>query len=74
MLNEAERTLGHETDILLAYQPQQASVSKPQPDLGNHFRQREMQVAALSDSQMECLQGLENKLQAVIIAYKQGKR
>jgi hypothetical protein len=29
-----------------------------------------MQVAALNESQLECLHGLEKQLQAVVVAYK----
>lgn len=72
MLTDAERTLG--ADLLLAYQPQETSVSRPQPDMGSHFRQNGLQVADLNDSQVDCLQGLEQKLQAVIIAYQQENR
>ena len=64
MLNEAEQTLG--ADILLAFQedkraePQRASIS-----------QSGLHIAPLNESQLECLQGLEEKMQAVVIAYQQ---
>lgn len=63
LLQKAETTLG--ADILLAFRHE----SQPQaqaPDvvpMGLH-------VAALNESQMECLQGLEQIMQTVVIAYQ----
>lgn len=63
-LQEAEQTLGSGVDILMAYQ---------QSDRGHlgteDFSQGKLQVASINDSQVECLQGLEQQLQAVVIAY-----
>jgi hypothetical protein len=57
----AEQTLG--ADILLAYQPnpQAASVVPPQG----------LQPAPLTESQLECLHGLESQIHAVLVAYSQ---
>lgn len=59
---EAESTLG--TDYLLAYQPGQSQANQSTESLPGG-----LQIAALNPSQLECLQGLENQLQAVIVAY-----
>lgn len=59
---EAETTLG--ADYLLAYQPGQ---TPPRQSAGS--LQEGLQVAALTPSQLECLQGLEDHVQAVIVAY-----
>ncbi|NLG72982.1 MAG: hypothetical protein GX495_13200 [Chloroflexi bacterium] len=65
LLQEAENTLGEGVDVLLAYQtsglPEFESLSFA---LGN------LKVAPINESQIECLQGLEDKLQAVVIAYQ----
>jgi hypothetical protein len=62
---EAERSLG--ADYLLAYQhdnqAQGRAAQRPQSGL---------RVAALSNSQLECLQGLETQLQATVVAYEDG--
>jgi len=58
---EAENTLG--ADYLLVYQPGQQMASQSVESSGG------LQVASLNPSQLECLQGLENQLQAVVIAY-----
>jgi hypothetical protein len=64
-LDEAERTLGAGVDVLLAYQPVKAKLDDPGlADSG-------LQPAKLSDSQLECLQGLEHQLGALVIAYRQ---
>lgn len=63
LVTEAERTLG--TDYLLVYQArEQAGVS------GTRSLLDRMQVAALNESQLECLHGLEKQLQAVVVAYQ----
>jgi hypothetical protein len=64
MLLEGEQSLG--ADILLAYQ--QAGAGAVQAD---QFSQNNLRLAALNDSQLECLQGLEKNMQAVVIAYQQ---
>jgi hypothetical protein len=63
---EAESTLG--TDYLLAYQP-----GKPEASQSAESIPGGLQVAALDPSQLECLQGLENQLQTVIVAYSKGE-
>lgn len=63
ILQEAETTLG--TDILLAYdQGGQASIQ------GERVSQSGLEVAPINESQLECLQGLETKMQSVVIAYQ----
>jgi hypothetical protein len=63
MIREAEDTLG--SDILLAYQPDdQGSVQE------ESISQMQIQVASLDESQLECLQGLEQKVAAVVVAYQ----
>ena len=62
---EAENTLG--ADYLLVYQPGQQMVSQSVESSGG------LQVAPLNSSQLECLQGLENQLQAVVVAYSKGE-
>ena len=64
LVSEAERTLG--TDYLLVYQQgQQATGGSVGLSRGN------VQVAALNESQLECLQGLEAQLKSVVVAYRQ---
>lgn len=65
ILQEAERTLGAETDLLLAYEPVRAEMG----DLGT--KDSGLRVAQLGESQVDCLQGLEKKLGALVIAYRQ---
>ena len=65
-LTEAENTLG--TDYLLVYQPGQTQAG-PATD----FFPGGVDVATLTPSQVECLQGLENQLHAVIVAYRKGE-
>jgi hypothetical protein len=64
MLREGEQTLG--ADILLAYQQGQTATVQE-----GRFNRSGLQAAPLNDSQLECLQGLEKNLQAVVIAYQQ---
>jgi len=64
LLREAENTLG--ADILLAYQ-QESQPQAQSPSLGAMG----LFVAALNESQLECLQGLEQMVDAVVIAYRQ---
>ena len=63
-LREGEQTLG--ADILLAYQQDQMATVQD-----GMFSRSGLQAAVLNDSQIECLQGLEKNLQAVVIAYQQ---
>jgi hypothetical protein len=62
---EAENTLG--ANYLLVYQPDN---SLSIPLVGS--LPGELQIASLAPSQLECLQGLENQLQAVVVAYSKG--
>ena len=62
-LVEAEKTLG--ADILLAYQ----SVQNPNVKI-NQFGGDGLHVSPLNPSQVECLNGLESKIRAVVIAYQ----
>lgn len=68
MLEQAEQTLG--SDILIAYR------DTSRVGIGTGWVSRSgLQVASLNDSQLECLQGLEMQVQAVVIAYQRaGKR
>ncbi len=63
MLSEAERTLG--TEYLLAYQQDGQPAAS-----STRLLRRDLRVAPLNESQVECLQGLEAKLQAVVVAYQ----
>jgi hypothetical protein len=63
-LTEAERTLG--ADVLLAYEPAAAG-GAAQP---GQSPAGELSAASLSESQIECLRGLENSLGALVIAYQ----
>jgi len=64
-VTEAEGTLG--ADYLLVYQPESS-----QPSQAGGLSDS-LQVASLNPSQLECLQGLEDKLQAVVVAYNKSK-
>lgn len=66
MLQEAERTLGAE--ILIAFQRS----SRPNVWSG-WFSRSGLTVAPLNDSQLECLQGLEQKMGSVVVAYQQSQ-
>ena len=57
---EAERSPG--PDFLLAYRPEAGAPGGHVADLG-------LKPAPLNDSQTECLQGLEAKIGAVLVAY-----
>jgi len=65
LVTEAESTLG--ADYLLAYRPYEQETPR-----SVRFALLELQAAGLDESQMECLNGLESKLGAVIVAYKRG--
>jgi hypothetical protein len=56
----AEQSLG--ADYLLVYQP------NPQ-DAGGAVRPHGLRPASLTESQLECLHGLETQLQAIVVAY-----
>jgi hypothetical protein len=60
----AEQTLG--ADILLVYQPNPSAASA-----AGATQPQGLQLAPLTDSQLECLHGLEAQLQAVVVAYSQ---
>lgn len=63
LLDEAERTLG--ADYLLAYESSEPSdVNRPES------LSTDLPVARLNDSQLECLRGLESRLEAVVVAYQ----
>jgi hypothetical protein len=64
---EAENTLG--ADYLLVYQSDRSQTG---PAVGSSSG--ELQVASLTPSQLECLQGLENQLQAVVVAYNKSEQ
>lgn len=59
LLKEAEQTLG--MDYLLAFQPTQGQAKPPRVEL---------KPAKLDEGQVECLVGAEEKLGAVVIAYR----
>ena len=61
LLSEAERSLG--ADYLLAYKPTDHSSRAVES------RVRALEAAALDESQLECLHGLEQQLQAIVVAY-----
>jgi hypothetical protein len=63
LLMEAEQTLG--ADILLAYRERDPAAGQEERFDGSGVR-----PAALDESQLECLQGLEQQLGAVIVAYQ----
>ncbi len=62
MLREGEETLG--ADILLAYQKDAAH-----PEMSEDTLQ-DLEFAELDESQMECLQGLEENMDSVVVAYR----
>jgi hypothetical protein len=63
IVKDAEQSLG--ADYLLAFQPTAAgeALNKESTPDGIH-------VAQLTESQLECLQGLEAQIEATIVAYK----
>jgi hypothetical protein len=60
LLAEAERTLGAE--YLVAFEPNAMDGVNGSP--------QGVQLAALSDSQLDCLRGLESQLHSVVVAYQ----
>jgi hypothetical protein len=63
LVNEAEATLG--ADYLLAFRASEARTPN-----SVHLAYMELLPAGLDESQLECLQGLEQKLEAVVVAYR----
>jgi hypothetical protein len=61
-LLEGERTLG--ADILLAYEANTSNAATGKAS------QVDLEIAALDESQVECLQGLEKNMQSVVVAYR----
>jgi hypothetical protein len=62
LVNEAERTLG--ATYVLAYRPApQAPGGSVEPHL------QSVRAASLTESQLECLQGLEAQLHTILVAY-----
>jgi len=61
-VQEAERTLG--ADYVLAYQPSGGG--------GTRTPAGALRAAALNESQLECLQGLEQQIGATLVAYEKG--
>jgi hypothetical protein len=68
MLQEAERTLGSGTEVLLALTGTRTEAGLPE------VAENGLKVAPLDNSQVECLQGLEKKLGALVIAYQHAGR
>jgi hypothetical protein len=62
LVAEAEQTLG--ADYLLVYQPTQQATSSASTAL-----LADLHAAPLTESQLECLHGLESQLQAIVVAY-----
>ena len=65
LVTEAEGSLG--ADYLLAYCP-----SEQETPRSVRFALLELQAAGLDESQLDCLNGLESQLGAVIVAYQRG--
>lgn len=63
LVREAERTLS--ADVVLAFAP------VPDGPLHDGDDPPGVRPASLSDSELECLQGLESMLNAVLVAYRQ---
>ncbi len=61
----AEKTLGNNVKYLLAYEQAEGSAGGNVDRAPDHRR-----IAPLTASQIECLQGLEKQLNAVVIAYQ----
>jgi hypothetical protein len=64
LVMETEQALGTNYSYILVYRPVQRRNSR-----AVEARVRKLQAAALTDSQIECLHGLEARLQAVAVAY-----
>ncbi len=62
MLSHAEQTLG--TGYLVAFEPGDAGSEPSRSPPGG------LRTATLTDSQLECLSGLEEQLHAVVVAYR----
>ncbi len=65
LVMQAEKTLGNNVKYLVAYQQAEDSAGNRSPRSSGQQR-----IATLSESQMECLQGLEKQLSAVVVAYQ----
>ena len=65
LVAEAEGTLG--ADYVIAYQASARDASR-----NIRYFMQEFNVAGLDESQLDCLQGLEKQLQAVLVAYRRG--
>ena len=66
LVREAERTL--DADYLLAYRPTPDGAAGGVPSI----RRLRLRPAPLDESQVECLQGLEQRLGVVTVAYRRG--
>jgi hypothetical protein len=64
-LREAESALG--ADYLLAFRPE-----RPASDRAVDDKHNRLPVASLNESQLECLHGVESRLDAVVVAYQRG--
>lgn len=62
LLSEAEQSLG--ADYLLAFAPGGAAPADERRPVSG------ITTAALSESELECLNGLENQLGSVVVAYR----
>ncbi len=65
MVSEAEQTLGKNVKYVLAYEPDHGNTSQ-----GMNIPLEDLRVAELNPSQVECLQGLESRLNTVLVAYQ----
>lgn len=65
MVSEAEQTLGKNVKYVLAYAPDHGIAND-----GMDIPQAGLHVAVLNPSQVECLQGLESRLNTVLVAYR----
>ncbi|GEM_PF-1211456 len=63
LVAEAEATLG--ADFLLVYQPYELETPR-----GVRFALLELKAASLNEGQLECLQGLEEQIDSVVVAYR----
>ncbi len=63
LVAQAEQAFG--ADYLLVYQP----ADQPEEAVAE-TQMHDLHAAPLTDSELECLQGLESQLQAVVVAYK----
>lgn len=66
LLRDGEKGLG--ADILLAFQQSQT----PEVQAGS-FAQKDLQLAALNEGQLQDLRKLEKSIQAVVIAFRHAR-